>query len=467
MKTEIKFYGGLNTIGGVVMSITYNKTRVLLEIGTAYNPASDVYDGTVLRRKEHYLSDQLKLGGVPEVEGLYSTYHLHDYPLLSAEESDIKTSIFITHMHLDHMSCMGMVSDLVDIYLSEPAQRLEEALQTVHEGVVLYRKSGYKTLDPNQEYHLGEITVKPFLLNSKSYQDYSFYVETPDLKLHYTGDLFLHGDYVDAVWAEMEYVKNKKPDVLVCECTTFMDSTMEMLYGNPNAEVIGYAELPKGMLNKEMVDEELCKQLTEKEGLCVFNFYEREMSDVLSFNQMAQKTNRIIAYEPETAWLIWKFFHEKVNVYVPDYQYDEAWFTELLENNPVISKEEIWQAPSHYLIQSTYKHIMELFELPNENACYLHSGGIPIGAYDPAYANMQKILKMAGFTHINFFMNNYFSHAYPPQVKYYCDQIDAKVLIPTHGYNPERLLAKEGRERLLPKYKTAYVFDGTKLVEVK
>lgn len=467
MKTEIKFYGGLNTIGGVVMSITYNKTRILLEIGTAYNPASDVYDGTVQRRKNHYLSDQLKLGGVPEVEGLYSSCFLHGYPLLSAEESDLHTSIFITHMHLDHMGCMGMVSDLVDVYLSEPAQRLEEALQTVHEGVVLYRKNGYKLLDPNQEYHIGEITVKPFLLNKKSYQDYSFYVETPDLKLHYTGDLFLHGDYVDAVWAEMEYVKNKKPDVLVCECTTFMDSTMEMLYGTKEAEVIGFAELPQGMLNKEMVDAELCKQLIEKEGLCVFNFYEREMSDVLAFNQMAQKAGRIIAYEPETAWLIWKFFHEKVNVYVPDFQYDEAWFEELLENNPVISKESIWKEPKHYLIQSTYKHIMELFELPNENACYLHSGGIPIGAYDPAYANMQKILKLAGFTHINFFMNNYFSHAYPPQVKYYCDQIDAKVLIPTHGNNPERLLAKKGRERLLPRLKTAYVFDGDKLVEVK
>ena len=37
MKTEIKFYGGLNTIGGVVMSIIYGNERLLLEIGMAYN----------------------------------------------------------------------------------------------------------------------------------------------------------------------------------------------------------------------------------------------------------------------------------------------------------------------------------------------------------------------------------------------------------------------------------------------
>ena len=55
MRTEITFYGGLNTIGGVVMSIVYGHERVLLEIGTAYNPATDMFDGTVQNRIDHYL----------------------------------------------------------------------------------------------------------------------------------------------------------------------------------------------------------------------------------------------------------------------------------------------------------------------------------------------------------------------------------------------------------------------------
>ncbi|MBQ7890137.1 MAG: hypothetical protein IJ356_10295 [Erysipelotrichaceae bacterium] len=466
MKTEITFYGGLNTIGGVVMSVVYGKQRVLLEIGTAYNPATDMFDGTVQHRKENLMYDELKLHRAPWVDGLYAKEHIKDFPLLSNEDSDLHTSIFITHMHLDHMSCMGLVADGVDVYLSEPAQRIEAALETVNQGVLTCRTVGYKVLDPNTEYHVGDITVKPFLLNSKSYQDYSFYVKTPDMKIHYTGDLFLHGDYVDAVWAEMNYVKNEHPDVLVCECTTLMDGTMKMMYDSPDAEIIGKAELPEGMMNKEMVDEHLCKNLSEKDGLCVFNFYEREMSDVMAFNKMAAKTGRIVAYEPETAYIIWKFFNEPVNVYVPDFKYDQDWFKELMAHNPVITLKDIHENPKGYLIQNTYAHIMELFDLPNQDACYLHSGGIPIGAYDPAYANMQRILEMAGFTHINFFMNNYFSHAYPPQVKYYCDEIDAKVLIPTHGNNPERLLAKEGRQRLLPKLGVTYVMEDDKLVEV-
>ena len=118
MKTEIKFYGGLNTIGGVVMSIIYGNERLLLEIGMAYDPNSDIYDGMVTHRKDSYLVDELKLNRAPKVDGLYSKEYLYDYNLLSSEESKLHTSIFITHMHLDHMSCMGLVSDDVDIYLS-------------------------------------------------------------------------------------------------------------------------------------------------------------------------------------------------------------------------------------------------------------------------------------------------------------------------------------------------------------
>ena len=438
MKTEIKFYGGLNTIGGVVMSIIYGNERLLLEIGMAYDPNSDVYDGMVTHRKDNYLVDELKLNRAPKVDGLYSKEYLHDYNLICSEDSNLHTSIFITHMHLDHMSCMGLVSDDVDVYLSKPAMVLEEALETVGKGVKNLRKVQFKELDPNKEYHLGEITLRPFLLNDNSYQDYSFYVKTPDMKIHYTGDVLLHGDYADEVWKEMEIIKEEKVDVLVCDTTALMDSTMNMMYGDVNAQIIGQKELPEGMYSKQMVDESLCKNLLEKDGLCVFNFYEREMGEVLVFNEMAKKADRIIAYEPETAYLIWKFFNKPVNVYVPDFNYDQKWYDELKQNNTIITKEEIHLNPNKYLIQNTYEHILELFDLPNDNACYLHAGGTPIGAYDPAYANMKKVLELSGFTHINFFMNNYFTHAYPSQLKYYCDKIDAKVLIPTHGYKPER-----------------------------
>lgn len=468
MRTEIKFYSGIHTIGGVVMAIEYGKDRVLLEVGVAYDPATDVYDGMVKHRKTNWLKDELLLNRVPAVDGVYRRQDLLDYPLTSCEESEKNTAAFITHMHLDHMTCMGMLGDEVKVYLSESAQRVEQALEDTGVGVVNIRTTPFLPIYDKQWVKVGDIEVLPFLLNSKSYQDWSFYVKTPDMKIHYTGDLFLHGDYVDAVLAEMEWVKEQHPDLLVCEATTFMDGTMLMMYDSPEAEVVGAIELPKGMLNKEMVDQIYLDEIKKQEGLCVFNYYEREMSDVMNFKEWAKETNRILAFEPKTAYLVWKFFGEKVNVFVPDVacfeNCKEQWFVDLMANNPEIKKQDIIANPRNYLIQNSYAYILELFDLPNENASYIHCGGTPIGDYDPAYANMQRVLELAGFNHVNLFQKNYFSHAYPPQVKGYVDQIDAKVLVPSHSMNPERLKAPEGRQQLIPELGVTYVMEGDRMV---
>ena len=67
----------------------------------------------------------------------------------------------------------------------------------------------------------------------------------------------------------------------------------------------------------------------------------------------------------------------------------------------------------------------------------------------------QKNLNMTGFASQD-----------KPWLKYYTDEIDARVLIPVHGNNPERLFAKEGRQRLLPKKYQTYILENNQLVEV-
>jgi len=48
MKTKFTLYTGLYTIGGVNFSVEYGKDRIIMDMGSAYNPATDVYDGIVL-----------------------------------------------------------------------------------------------------------------------------------------------------------------------------------------------------------------------------------------------------------------------------------------------------------------------------------------------------------------------------------------------------------------------------------
>lgn len=473
MNTEITFYGGIHTIGGVVMSVVYGQHRVLLEIGTAYEPKTDVYDHTVRPRDKNRLRDELRLRRVPMVDGLYSRVHMQDFSeLKSAEEIDLHTAVFVSHLHLDHMSAMGMLSDQVDVYLSEPAQRIETALETVGMGNYNLRTAPHLPMYDQQPVQVGEIKVIPFLLCSASYQDWSFYVETPDLKLHYTGDLMMHGDYKDAVLHEMDWVARQKPDILVCEATTFMDSTLKMVYGTTDVTVEPSADVPQGMLDKCGLDQEMENILRAQKGVCVINFYQREMADAAVFDAMAQRCGRVLALEPETAYVAWKFFQKPIHVYIPDNERfapgGEAarapWYQELLAANPVVTLEDIRQAPHKYVVQNSYEYALELFSLPADQASYLHAGGTPIGAYDPQYENLMRVLDQTGFTYITFFAKNYFSHAYPCQVKYYVDHIGARVLIPSHSENPERLLPGPGGVQFIPQLGVTYTYQDGAMV---
>jgi len=129
----------------------------------------------------------------------------------------------------------------------------------------------------------------------------------------------------------------------------------------------------------------------------------------------------------------------------------------------VVSREEITQNPAGFLLQNSYRHILELFDLPDEGGVYLHADGIPIGEFDPAYKNLMRILTRTKFQYVTFFSKKYFGHGYPAQVKYFCDQVDPKVLIPCHGFNPERLLPNHG-DQLLPIEGKVYTLEDGKLV---
>ena len=109
-KTVFTMYAGQHTIGGVIFTVSYGRDMVLMEFGSAYDPATAVFDGIVEPRDKNWIQDKLKVGLLPRIDGIYRREDLGDYPLESAEETDMNTAVFITHLHLDHMALMGMLS---------------------------------------------------------------------------------------------------------------------------------------------------------------------------------------------------------------------------------------------------------------------------------------------------------------------------------------------------------------------
>ena len=193
-ETKIRIYSGLDTIGGVVMEIRYENCRAFFEAGMAYDPAFDMFDGKVSRR-DNIVADDLWLNQIPLIDGIYRKKDIEKrYPdLKPAEGYDIDDqAFFVSHLHLDHMAMINRISPEVKIYMTRPAQILEKALEDVSQGV---DGEPREYSDMKEETLVGKIRVKRFILNDDSYQDLSFYIETPDLKIHFTGDVFVYGKY--------------------------------------------------------------------------------------------------------------------------------------------------------------------------------------------------------------------------------------------------------------------------------
>ena len=69
--TKFQMYAGLHTIGGVVASVSYGRDRVIFEFGSAYDPATAVFDGKVEPRRKNWVRDKLRVGLLPRIDGMY------------------------------------------------------------------------------------------------------------------------------------------------------------------------------------------------------------------------------------------------------------------------------------------------------------------------------------------------------------------------------------------------------------
>lgn len=458
-KTTITFHSGLDTIGGVVMEVRYGNDRAFFEAGTAYNPAFDIFDGKVKLRK-NFIEDYLWINEIPYINGIYRKEDIQNrYPdLICAKDFEIDhQAFFITHLHLDHMRMMGMIDPSVTVYLSKPAQIIEKALEDVGQGVESIR--GFHYTDMEDEMDVGKIHIRRFILNDDSYQDYSFYIETPDLKMHHTGDVFVYGKYEANILKEIEYLNEKKIDILFCEGTRFFSNLKE----EDMKDLIPSFKPKDNMISFDRMKERIIETINSHSEIILFNYYEREMSDVLLFNEVSNKTGRILVYEPESAHVVNEFFHTPVTVMVPDtYEEEPAYLGDILSYNKVITKQEVLKEPDKYLIQNTYPNILELFDYRNMNALYLRHSGVPLGDYDPKYANMMNIIRSCNieYKETYFGEDGYFSpHAETWQIVAYINMVNAKLTVPCHSNNRKALEAALKVPYFHAQEKITYVYD--------
>jgi ribonuclease J len=178
MKTNI--IRGQNQIGGNIIDISTDETRILLDVGLEL--------------------DNEKNKELPPVEGLF--------------EGNGIDAVFITHYHGDHLGLAYCMDKDIPLYIGEASYRIVKAADD-YKQVQSISPKGF--LEHKKPISIGDIAVTPYICDHSAFDSYMLMCEADGERILYTGDFRSNGR---KPFSWMLTQLPDKVDKLICEGTT-------------------------------------------------------------------------------------------------------------------------------------------------------------------------------------------------------------------------------------------------------
>ena len=153
---KIIIHRGQNQIGGSIIEIATDTTRILFDIGIEL--------------------DDEKNRVRPNIEGLF----------------DIKgfDAVFVSHYHSDHLGLAYEINKQIPLYMGEASYKIIHA-SDIYKGSRTLNVAGY--LKHKTTILVGDITVNPFLCDHSAFDSYMLLAESQGERILYTGDFRSNG----------------------------------------------------------------------------------------------------------------------------------------------------------------------------------------------------------------------------------------------------------------------------------
>lgn len=178
---NINIIRGKNQIGGNIIEISTEKTKILLDAGLELDDEK-----------------QNELPNIPE---------LFEYAGYDA--------IFVSHYHGDHLGLVYKAHKDIPVYIGKGSYNIIKASDN-YKGNDTISPRGF--LHHKEEIIVGDITVTPFLCDHSAYDSYMFLCKSGEDSVLYTGDFRSNGRKPFSLLLNS---LPKKINKLICEGTTF------------------------------------------------------------------------------------------------------------------------------------------------------------------------------------------------------------------------------------------------------
>lgn len=431
-KTTITFYNGLRTIGGTLIEVRYQNSRVLFDFGSVYQPDQNDYGTDLL--------GYLNSGSIVYLDGLYDSALVDQsvrqaYATSADDAADFsQAAVFISHAHLDHSKMINYLNPAIPLYAASQTAAIIRQLNCDNHFLQPFspaqQATGYTrhihAVADSTPIQVGQIAVQFFAVDHDVLGASGLLIKTPNQTIAYTGDLRLHGYRPADTKAFCQAAA--QCDVLLMEGTSVSRYEVGALEEEQNYRS----------------EDDLIKQITTIVASNVnralfFNYYIANVERIGHLIATLTPYREIVLSAAAAA-----VFKTLTGRDVKYYQLSD--FDYQLNDDYRIDFSALLRDRSRFFWQLDQAALAYIDQLP-AGGLYIHSDAVPLGPFDPSYEPFFQSFADAGIeTHAL----GCSGHAYTTDLIRIIDWIQPKLLCPIHSFQPERLFNLHGK-RLLPK----------------
>jgi ribonuclease J len=373
---------------GLKFTVEHGPARCLFDFGREHAPGRAAFSLGLEPGPGRELDDLIAVGEAPRIDGVYRDW-------------DGRTSVFISHLHLDHTGLVRFLSPAVPLYY--PAEMEELRSASTGSGYMAWRKPVGTQVRDRGRIRCDEIEVEFVAVDHDLPGATGFLIRTPDLLLAFSGDHRRHGLHPELTDRFVQAARGC--DVLILECVS-LGAANEEGERRPEAEVAtAFADL-----------------LRRTRGLVLANLYPMNRERVAAIGAVCRAAGRRLLLDPQAAAIA-------------------GWHDVLTD------LAEVAADPSRHCVQLDFRSLPKLIDLkPPKGSMWVQSGGTPLGPFDPATGVLETWLNRFELELVEL---NSSGHSFPRDLARTVQEVAPGVVLPVHSRAPE-LLVSGGVPRLLP-----------------
>ena len=410
---QITIYRGTREIGGTLIEIKTDTTRLLIDAGYPLFLNNEPIDDNIAHLPH---AELLALGVLPRIAGLYAWDEPHF------------NGVVISHAHIDHYGLLKYLNPAIPVHMSKGTERLIQISQRFR--ICDPFDSEVRSFRMYRHFTVGDVKLKPYLMDHSAFDAAAFAIDAQGRTVIYSGDFRGHGRKsvcLDRFIAAAE----KRPDVLLIEGS---------MLGRTNERTMTEAQL----------EDAVVARMKGVNFPLLFQSSGQNIDRLVSFYRAALRLKRLFVVDIYTANVLYELRQLKNKLPYPSKEYPtiKVFFPHRLTQKIFddvgeeyarrfseyhISREQLGRAQDRIIMACRPSMRGDIERCGMRDGVFLYS--LWRGYRDSPYQQVfEKSLENAGFSLETLHTSG---HATVADIRRVIEGLDPQKLIPVHTLHPD------------------------------